>query len=351
MHARLIEQHRFPRDKVCGECVSALGWNVLEKVGLAERVRRGGAVRMRRGIVHGASGSWAELELPGAMWGISRASFDSILLQAAREAGVEICQPGRVEGHGQDARGTSWVRVRNLESNSIENIQTDVVIVADGKGTTVAGRSGESGDFGIKAHFEVERCPGDAVQLFGVRGCYGGVAPIEDGLFNIACSVPRTRIERSKEVETVFAEMVSENRGLAALVHGSRRISPWLASPLPRFGVRSNWPSGVIPIGNAAAALEPIGGEGMGLALRSAELAAEAISTQSDLPLIQQKLQRVFLELWRWRRTLWRAMAMLISRPILCELAVDVMNVTNVGERLVALAKANDLINESASLQ
>ena len=97
--------------------------------------------------------------------------------------------------------------------------------------------------------------------------------------------------------------------------------------------------------------LEPIGGEGMGLALRSAELAAEAISTQSDLPRIQQKLQRDFIELWRWRRMLWRGVAMLMSRPILCELAVDVMNVTNVGERLVSLAKASDLINESASLQ
>jgi flavin-dependent dehydrogenase len=134
-------------------------------------------------------------------------------------------------------------------------------------------------------------------------------------------------------------------------MRGARRISPWLASPLPRFGVRSNWPEGVIPLGNAAAALEPIGGEGMGLALRSAELAAEAISTQSDLPRIQQKLQRDFIELWRWRRLLWRSVALLISRPILCELAVDVMNVTNVGERLVSLAKAGDLINESASLQ
>jgi len=145
--------------------------------------------------------------------------------------------------------------------------------------------------------------------------------------------------------------MMSENRGLADLMHRARRVSPWLASPLPRFGVRSSWPPGVIPIGNAAAALEPIGGEGMGLALRSAELAAEAISTQSGLSLIQQKLQQGFIELWRWRRLLWRGVAMLISRPILCELAVDVMNVTNVGERLVAMAKAGDLINESASLQ
>jgi len=351
IRVRLIEQHRFPRDKVCGECVSALGWDVLERVGLAERVRQNGAQRMWRGIVYAPSGSVAELKLPAAMWGISRSSLDSVLLEASRDEGVEVLQPVRVEGHGRDARGNNWVRVRHLETNSVENIGCDVVIVADGKGATFGGRPGESGDFGIKAHFQLEQCPRDTVQLFGVRGCYGGVAPIEDGLFNIACSVPRARIERFKDVEAVFAEMMSENRGLADLMHRARRVSPWLASPLPRFGVRSSWPPGVIPIGNAAAALEPIGGEGMGLALRSAELAAEAISTQSGLSLIQQKLQQGFIELWRWRRLLWRGVAMLISRPILCELAVDVMNVTNVGERLVAMAKAGDLINESASLQ
>jgi len=189
------------------------------------------------------------------------------------------------------------------------------------------------------------------VQLFGLRGCYAGVAPIENGLFNIACSVPKDRIERFKDVEAVFEEMVGENHGLADLMRGSKRVSPWLASPLPRFSVHSNWPERVIPIGNAAAALEPIGGEGMGLALRSAELAAEMLSTESDLRLMQQKLQRDFIELWRWRRLLWRSVAMMVSRPILCELAVDVMNVTNVGERLVALAKGKDVINESASLQ
>src|SRR2546423_640501 len=52
--ATLIEQHRFPREKVCGECVSALGWQILERVGLAGRVKEAGAVEMRRGIIHAA---------------------------------------------------------------------------------------------------------------------------------------------------------------------------------------------------------------------------------------------------------------------------------------------------------
>ena len=32
----VVEQHLFPRDKVCGECLSALAIQTLEAVGLAE---------------------------------------------------------------------------------------------------------------------------------------------------------------------------------------------------------------------------------------------------------------------------------------------------------------------------
>jgi menaquinone-9 beta-reductase len=285
------------------------------------------------------------------MWGISRSAFDSILLQQAKEEGVEVLQPVRVEGHGRGARGTNWVRYRYLENNSVETVESEVVILADGKRAVGGSRPELTNDFGIKAHYEMRNAARDAVQLFGVRGCYAGVAPIEDGLFNIACSVPRERIQRHRDVEAVFEEMIGENRGLREVMRGGERVSQWLAAPLPRFSVKRDWPAGVIPIGNAAAALEPIGGEGIGLALRSAEMAAEALSSNSDLLLVQKKLQRQFTQLWRWRSLIWRGVAMMVSRRVFCELAVDVMNVTNVGERLVHLAKGMGVVNESRSLQ
>jgi flavin-dependent dehydrogenase len=281
------------------------------------------------------------------MWGISRAVFDSILLEAARAEGVEILQPARVEEHGQDARGT-WVRVRDLRSNGVETFRSDQVIVADGKGL----RPQPTGDFGIKAHFELRDVPRDAVQLFGVRGCYAGLAPIDGGLFNIACSVPRERIERAKDVEAVFLEMVAENRRLTAVMQKGTRVSPWLASPLPRFGIAKEWPAGVITLGNAAAALEPIGGEGMGLAMRSAELAANAIAACSDLNLVRRKLQTEFRQLWNRRRLIWRSVAIVVSRPRLCELAVDVMKMTNIPEQMVRWGKdAGHTSNEAPALQ
>src|SRR5687768_10688441 len=93
----LIEQHRFPRDKVCGECVSPLGVEVLKRAEIERSLRRAGVVSLQRSAFVAVDGSEAIAPLPGEMWGISRVRLDSILLEAAREAGAIVRQPARVE--------------------------------------------------------------------------------------------------------------------------------------------------------------------------------------------------------------------------------------------------------------
>src|SRR6185369_9063888 len=84
----------------------------------------------------------------------------------------------------------------------------------------------------------------------------------------------------------------------------------------PRFAVRADWPPHVIPIGNAAAAIEPIGGEGMGLALRSAELAAAYLlagQCTSD-GAGSAGLGSDYRRLWRRRRAGYRVAGLLASQ-------------------------------------
>ena len=87
-------------------------------------------------------------------------------------------------------------------------------------------------------------------------------------------------------------------------MRSARRVGAWLASPLPRFGVDHDWPERVIPLGNAAAAVEPVGGEGMGLAMRSAELAVAHLLhvIRNGLAFDPARLRRAFSALWRPRR-------------------------------------------------
>jgi menaquinone-9 beta-reductase len=305
----LMEQHRFPREKVCGECLSAVGIDVLRELGVAERFLSLGPAVLKRTILHSPDGNSAQLALPRAMWGISRYRLDRELLDIAVESGAKIFQPCRCEGVVPGHRPR--VKVRDLGTNRVTEMECGTVIVADGKA------SGRTGSLGIKASFCDVDGPGDAIELFGVGGHYGGLAPVEDGRWNAAFSVPaRLAAKYGGDLEALMCDVIEQNPVLEKRLTGAKRTGEWLASPLPRFGVRKRWPVNVIPIGNAAAALEPIGGEGMGLAMRSAICAAEWVDAKlcgeaDDVGVLRRRLAGM----WRVRRAACRAMGILISHP------------------------------------
>ncbi len=321
----LLEQHRFPRDKVCGECLSAVGIDVLTRAGLAGRLRALGPVALNRAMVHPADGPTLELPLPREMWGLTRFELDREMLAAAAEAGVVVRQPVRCEAI--EPGGRPAVRCRDLTTNRVWNEASDWVVLADGKGALLPATSRPpTGDLGIKAHFADVDGPRDAIELFAGPGCYGGLAAVNGDRWNAAFSLPATALRGSRgDVGAAFDAVVRFNPTLAVRLASARRVTRWLTAPLPRFGVTTGRASGVVPVGNAAAALEPIGGEGMGLAVRSAELAVAAITSGSADPTVE--LTRQYRSLWTVRRGACRAAACVVSHratadalsPLLCE--------------------------------
>ena len=322
----LIEQHRFPRDKVCGESLSALGIEVLERLSLADRLRALEPSILTHTALHSAEGRELLCPLPRPMWGLSRRAMDTELLNAARDAGAKILQPARCESI------TPQLTIRHLQINQIEPLNPTWILLADGKAALLPHRPAPTRDLGVKAHFESVDAPRQAVELFGVRGHYVGLAPIENHRFNVAFSLPLTRLTQFQHnLDPLWHQLLTENRTLARRFARARRVGDWLASPLPRFPVARRWPDRVIPLGNAAAALEPIGGEGMGLALRSAELAADALdqSVKSQTPLPLVRLRNQFATLWRTRRLASRTLAQLLSNPALASDALEWANLNH----------------------
>jgi 2-polyprenyl-6-methoxyphenol hydroxylase-like FAD-dependent oxidoreductase len=311
----LVEQHRFPRDKVCGECLSALGAEILTRLGLFDELLRHNPVRLCRTSLHAPGGASVATTLPRPMWGVSRVVLDGMLLDAAGREGVVVRQPARAEA--VEPGPQPLVRLRDLVTNAIETIAADCVIVADGKAALLGndGPPRPTADLGIKSHFTNVDGPADCIELFGTADCYGGLAPIEGDRWNAAFSVPAARVRDNRgDLDAVFAQLVSENVTLARRFARATRASPWLAAPLPRFGIRGRWPQNVVPMGNAAAAIEPIGGEGMGLAIRSAELAATALRGAHNWNARSaQVLAADYRRLWSARGLACRAAARAVS--------------------------------------
>jgi len=309
----LVEQARFPRDKVCGECVSALGLDVLQRHDLTQHFEPFAPVKLTRAALHAPGGASVVLDLPRAMWGISRHVMDDVMLNVAKTAGVRVLQPARCETLDA-SKDRVRATVREVGTQSTQALEASCAILADGRGALLPTKHAPTDDFGMKTHFQDVDAPRDMISLFGVNGHYGGLAPIEAGRWNVAFSIPKSRLKSgAKNMDQLFASIIEENASLVAQFRHAKRTGEWQTSALPRFAVVDHWPARVIPIGNAAAALEPVGGEGMGLAMRSAELAALALVNGTSM----RDLRGAFDKLWRTRRTACRATAMLMSRPTL----------------------------------
>jgi flavin-dependent dehydrogenase len=307
----LVEQHRFPRDKVCGECLSALGADVLRRLGLFDELLGRGAVRLDRTLLNAPSGVSVAAPLPRPMWGISRVALDGLLLDAAVGAGARVLQPARCEAVQPGTHPAA--RVRDMVSNEVSWVVSDAVLIADGKSALFPdGPPPPTTDLGIKTHFENVDGRRDAIELFGLPASYAGLAPIEGGRWNFALSVPAARARaHNGNLTRLVAELIEENPALYRRLARSHQLGGWVASPLPRFAVRTAWPQGVIPVGNAAAAIEPIGGEGMGLAIRSAQLAAQSLTGTAGGR--QSILPDGYRRLWRARFVACRVAALAAS--------------------------------------
>lgn len=304
----LVEQHLFPRQKVCGECLSHLAISSLARLKLRAPFDALQPRPLHRTLLHSRAGRTAALALPQAMYGISRGAFDLMLLDAARSAGASILQPARCEAIDQNT-----ARLRFLHRNQVSEIRADWLILADGKRALGGRRPRATRDIGIKAHFENVAGSPDAIELFAISGGYGGIAPIEDDRWNFAFSVPAHRLrEHRGDIAGLFQQLLQENSALAGRMGDAVLVGKWHAAPLPRYPVAMSGHRRSIPIGNAAAALEPVCGEGIGLAMRSAELAADALLND---PNRVHRLSQDFVNLWRTRSRSCRAVAMAVATP------------------------------------
>lgn len=323
----IIEQHPLPRDKVCGECLSATGIEVLQRAGLLEDLYRMGAVRLGHALLHPVSGQATVMPLPRPCLGISRSAMDNQLLQAACNAGALLHQPARCERLFPDRRAC---RIRHLTTNQIQTVSADLLLLADGKAALLDPRPAPTCDLGVKAHFVNVKGPRDAVELFSLGGHYAGLNPIENGRWNLALSVPADRVRQFRgDFERLLTSICRDNPALAYRLGNAQRVSAWMAAPLPRFGIASERsPEWVIPIGNAAAAIEPIGGEGMGLALRSAEIAVEAICRAWDSGRVMRfaEIAEDFDRLWRTRSLACRLSAIAMSHPAVSDPALALLD-------------------------
>jgi flavin-dependent dehydrogenase len=261
--ALLLERAVFPREKVCGDCLNPSCWPILERLGVADRVLAQPHSRFSEIVFAGARGasiSCALTDSPRGEIAIPRSVLDSILLDRAREAGVDAR-----EGVAVTAIAPGWEI-----ATSAETFHARVLVAADGRNSTVARLLGllpaaKKDRVGAQTHLPLPAGFGEKVQMHFLPHGYCGTASVGGGLMNL-CLVARPARLPSLKLWAAGEFQIPPDQ-------------PWRTiTPLEREAVHPAHEN-LLLIGDAARVVEPFTGEGIYYALASGMLAASHIAS------------------------------------------------------------------------
>jgi len=300
----LIEKSIFPRRKVCGECVAASNFPLLEALGIGPDFSAQAGPELRQtAVMRGAHSVVADLPpAPHAQhpWGraLGREILDTLLLERARAVGATVMQPWAVQKISS-AAGSHHCTVRDVVSGKWGDLQAPVVILAHGsweplpaeRAVRQAVRRG-SDLLAFKATFHAASLPAGLLPVLLFAGGYGGMVQADHGIFTLACCIRADKLEAlrrsspGKPAGDVVQDMLlRECKGVSDALRGAVRQGAWMASGPLAPGVRLRSDETIFRIGNAAGEAHPIIGEGMSMALQSAGLlCAKLVQARAACP-------------------------------------------------------------------
>ena len=280
----MIDRAVFPRDKCCGDGLTTLALRELEVLGLQPKMvpnwKTVDAAWLR-------SPSGREVCLPLPADGIfaattPRRELDAALVDIAEDAGAEVLQ-----GHSLDGirSGPSSVEVDVAGHGTIE---ARYVIAADGmwSPTRKALGVGEPGYLGEWHAFRqyARNVTGPAAERLIVwfepdlLPGYMWSFPLPDGRANVGFGVQRNGVRRVRDMKSEWEDLLQRPHIVEALGAGYELEDRHTAWPIPAGIDRATLTAGrVCFVGDAAMATDTMTGEGIGQALLTGRLAAEAI--------------------------------------------------------------------------
>lgn len=292
----VVDKARFPRDKCCGDGLTAGALRRLEDLGL-DPASVPSWQPVDRVAIRAPSGREQRFPLPadGLFAVVARRSeLDAALVARARDAGAEVLEGhelidlevDRTSGRGP---GRTPIRATVRAGGTIRSIRASHLVAADGmwsptrkllgldpggyRGewhafrqylTGVTGRAGRD----LLVWFEPDLLPG-----------YAWSFPLAGGVANVGFGILRQPGRSVQGMGRLWPELLARPHVAEALGPDARPEAPHRAWPIPaRLGGLPHTAGPVMFVGDALAAADPMTGEGIGQAIETGQLAAESIA-------------------------------------------------------------------------
>jgi geranylgeranyl reductase family protein len=289
----VVDKASFPRDKCCGDGLTTGALRRLESLGL-DPAALPSWQKVDDVIVRSISGRTTTFPMPRGRGTyaavVRRTELDAELVRLARAAGADVREGCAVENVERTGRGVGVTLAGG------ERVEADYVIGADGVWSTVRKLTGASDEEGYLGEWHAFRqyrksttdASRDLWVLFetDLRPGYAWSFPLADGTVNVGIGILRQPGEPTKELGRKFRDVLERPQFVDVIGADSIEEAPAKAWPIPARVEKTALDAldgRVLFVGDAARATDPMTGEGIGQAIETGELAAEAILS-SALP-------------------------------------------------------------------
>jgi flavin-dependent dehydrogenase len=295
----LVERDRLPRHKVCGEFLSPEAQGSLARLGLLDEVAALAPVPLYGAAITTPGGGSLAMSLPAPAWGLSRYALDEGLAAAAVRCGAEFWPATSVTGVTPRSDGSRMQLRRGRQSFTL---CARAVIFACGRHSTAALPPRDAVDDRVGDKRPWRRCAGlkrhytgvamePRVELYLFPGGYVGINPIEAGADGENAGDPRANVcalitygafqTLGKSLDCVLAAACERHPQLARRLQNAQPAprSDCAVAPVDTERRPAPWDAqlGAPCLGDTAAMIPPLAGDGMAMALRSAELCLEPV--------------------------------------------------------------------------
>ncbi|MDH7446454.1 NAD(P)/FAD-dependent oxidoreductase [Aquimarina sp. 2201CG14-23] len=270
----LIEKDTYPRHKVCGEYISNEILPYFEFLGID--IDELNPVEISELNISTLKGKMIKSKLPLGGFGISRYAMDHYLWNIAKDLGVEMLndQVLDIEYKGEN------IKVKTANN---EVITSQYVIGAYGK-RSILDKSlkrnfsnKKSPWLAVKAHY-ISDFDSNKVALHNFEGGYCGLSMVENNIVNACYLVNYKTFKKYKDIDSFQEEVLFKNPHLKDFFKHSK---PVLEKPVTisqiNFDKKEPVENHIFMTGDAAGLIHPLCGNGMAMAIQSAQILCELL--------------------------------------------------------------------------
>ncbi len=282
----VVDRAAFPRDKCCGDGLTAMALRELERIGFSPEAAPSWQT-VAAATVRSPSGREQTFPLPadGAYAAVARRThLDAALVELARAAGARVADGCGLAGAAvADGGRTVTAAVEGLGA-----VTARWVVGADGMWSPLrkalgCDSPGYRGEWHAFRQYFRNVGPEATESMFvwfeaDLLPAYAWSFPLPGGRANVGFGIRRDGRRRVGDMGRIWSDLLARPHLRRVLGPGAEPESPHRSWPIPaRIGrVRITGPRTLFA-GDAAAATDPMTGEGIGQALLTGRLAAEAV--------------------------------------------------------------------------